>query len=59
MLCNIGYIMFNDSFIYPKDIIGRIIFVSGGSEESRNGALNVMIFPFSHNLQILNHNSRI
>ena len=35
------------------------MFVYDGSEERRNGALNVVDFPFPHHLQILNHTSQI
>ena len=32
-------------FFTLKYILGQIIFVSGGSEYQRNGALNVVNFP--------------
>ena len=44
---------------YLKYIIGRSVFLSGGNEERNNGALDVVDFPFSRHLKILNHTSQI
>ena len=42
-----------------KDILGRNIFVSDGSEKCRNGALDVVDFSIFSLFEKLNHTSQI
>ena len=60
MFYNIDHIDCQCQFFFTlKYILGLSIFISDGKEERKNDALNVVNFPFSHNLKIFNHTSQI